>query len=59
VVPVSIDQLRAPVASGSRPDWVLVQNDSSSLEPDYALVDERAFGSRRRLLLWHLRTAAP
>jgi hypothetical protein len=47
---------------------VLVQDNSSadarqgpevSLEPDYALVDERAFGARRRLLLWHLRTAAP
>jgi hypothetical protein len=68
VVPMSIDQLRDPERSSTRPEWVVVQDNSSagaragneaSLEPDYALIDERAFGARRRLQLWHLRTAAP
>jgi hypothetical protein len=63
VVPMTIDQVRNPGASGHRPEWVLVQDNSSareghepSLEPDYALVDQRAFGAHRRLLLWRLRT---
>jgi hypothetical protein len=69
VVPMSIDQLRDPALSGARPEWVIVQDNSSagapehpreaSLEPDYALVDQRAFGAHRRLLLWHLRTPSP
>jgi 4-amino-4-deoxy-L-arabinose transferase-like glycosyltransferase len=64
VVPMNIDQLRHPALAGARPDWVLVQDNSGAgagqgLEPDYALVDERAFGAHRRLLLWHLRPSAP
>jgi hypothetical protein len=64
VVPMSIDQLRNSALAGARPDWVVVQDNSSAgagpgLEPDYALVDERGFGAHRRLLLWHLRPAAP
>ena len=68
VVPMSIDQLRGPAASAHPPEWVLVQDNSgagahggneASLEPGYALVDERAFGAQRRLLLWHRRSPAP
>jgi 4-amino-4-deoxy-L-arabinose transferase-like glycosyltransferase len=59
VVPMTIEQLRDPAESGRRPEWVLVQDSSASLEPDYALIDQRDFGGRRRLLLWHLRPSAP
>jgi 4-amino-4-deoxy-L-arabinose transferase-like glycosyltransferase len=65
VVPLTLDQLRDPGTRRTRPEWVVVQDNSSaslgsaSLESDYALVDERAFGSHRRLLLWHLRPSAP
>jgi hypothetical protein len=59
VVPITIDQLRDPAESGHRPEWVLMQDSSASLEPDYALVDQRNFGAHRRLLLWHRRPSAP
>ena len=68
VVPMRIDQLRDAARSGTRPEWVVVQDNSgagtdqahaASLEPDYALVDERGFGAHRRLLLWHLRPSSP
>ena len=61
VVAVDIQRLRQPGAMASRPDWVLVQDNhdgrASTLDPDYALIAARSFGTRRSLLLWRLRAA--
>jgi 4-amino-4-deoxy-L-arabinose transferase-like glycosyltransferase len=62
VVPISLEQLRAPEAQQRRPEWVVMQDNSDgragSLEPDYTLQGERSFGPHRRLLLWRLRARA-
>jgi 4-amino-4-deoxy-L-arabinose transferase-like glycosyltransferase len=59
VVPITIDQLRDPAESEHRPEWVLMQDSSATLEPEYALVDQRTFGAHRRLLLWQRRPSTP
>jgi 4-amino-4-deoxy-L-arabinose transferase-like glycosyltransferase len=59
VVPLSLEQLRAPDRSQRRPDWVVMQDDAEaeavSLEPDYTLWGQQTFGAHRRLRLWQLR----